>query len=402
MEKALIRRRTAPFILLAAGIWFLAGCAGSPSGMGPAALPAQAALEMSPAGEEPAAQPTAPLPAVSVFTLDEEGNAYPGPAAAAGGAQGYPGAGGSALPTPRTVVRQEAPPTITPQPTEPIPSPVPTQSAEAGPTRTPPPTFTPPALPQTGADDHFWLRRPIPEGGVVWTDKYYPYGSTRGRTLRTHHGVEFNVSYNTPILAAADGVVVFAGSDAEALVGPEPNFYGNVVVVEHDFTLGSQPIYTLYGHLNAVEVVVGQRVTTLARLGLSGATGVADGPHLHFEVRIGQNTYGSTRNPILWLWPFPDRGALIGRVVFPGGAPAFEAPVSIRRIDGGESTVFSTTTYADNSVRSDDVWGENFAFDDVPAGYYEVSVKADGKKYSQEVWVFSRRTAQVEIVLGEN
>ena len=92
--------------------------------------------------------------------------------------------------------------------TTPLPSPTnPPATETPAETNTPAPTFTPPSLPFTSAEEHFWFRRPVPEGTAVWTDKEYPYGSTKGGQLRTHHGVEFNVDYNTPILAAAAGTV---------------------------------------------------------------------------------------------------------------------------------------------------------------------------------------------------
>lgn len=291
-----------------------------------------------------------------------------------------------------------APPaTATPPPTAPIPTATPAPTSTASPT--PLPTFTPPALPNTPAGEHYWLRRPVAEGGVVWTDKTYPYGSTRGGTLRPHHGVEFNVPYNTEILAAASGTVVVAGNDSETVYGETTNFYGNLVVVELDTWLNGQPVYTLYGHLNQVWVQPGQRVNVQDVLGLSGATGVADGPHMHFEVRVGANTYASTRNPLLWLYPFPDRGTVAGRVTWPSGALAEEAPISLRRVDGPTAAYYATTSYAGSSVNPDDSWGENFALDDVVAGYYEATIQVNGRKLSQEFWVFPYRTNFIEFVL---
>lgn len=265
-------------------------------------------------------------------------------------------------------------------------------------TATPPPTFTPPALPYTSADEHFWLRRPVPEGGAVWTDKAYPYGSTRSGSLRPHHGVEFYVPAGTEILAAASGEVIVAGSDAETVYGPHPDFYGNLVIVELDSRYRGQPVYNLYAHLSEILVGVGQRVEAQELIALSGASGVADGPHLHFEVRVGQNTYDSTRNPLLWLYPFPEHGVVAGRVTWPNGSPAQEAPVTLRRVDAS-SKYHGTTSYAGESVNGDDQWGENFAFDDVKAGYYEVEVKAGDEKYTEEVWVFPYQTSFVEIEL---
>ena len=265
-------------------------------------------------------------------------------------------------------------------------------------TATPEPTFTPPALPNTSPNEHYWFRRPVAQGGTVWTDKHYPYGSTRGGQLRTHHGVEFNVPYNTEILSAASGVVRVAGSDAEAAYGPHTNFYGNLVVIEHDFQLNGQPIFTLYGHLNEVLVNTGQQVGAQEVIGLSGATGVADGPHMHFEVRLGANEYGRTYNPLLWLYPFPDRGTVAGRVLWPDGSEVEAAPVRLNRIDG-QAPYNATTTYADGTVNGDPGWNENFAIDDVYAGYYEVIVTVGSEKFKAETWVHPYQTSFVEIVL---
>jgi murein DD-endopeptidase MepM/ murein hydrolase activator NlpD len=265
-----------------------------------------------------------------------------------------------------------------------------------GPTPTAGPTFTPPPPPNDGPD-HLWFRRPVNEG-VTWTDKHYPYGSTRGGTLRPHHGVEFNVGYNTPIVAVAAGTVRVAGDDSTVAYGPHTNFYGNLVVIEHEYTAGGLPLFSLYAHLNEVLVSEGQQVATGAVIGLSGATGVADGPHVHLEVRVGANSYDNTRNPLLWLFPFPDRGVIAGRVVFASGEPAREAPVSIRRVDG-PNPYQGTTTYAGTSVNPDPHWQENFVIDDVTAGFYEVIVNTGDKPVKVETWVYPYKTSFVEIVL---
>jgi murein DD-endopeptidase MepM/ murein hydrolase activator NlpD len=265
---------------------------------------------------------------------------------------------------------------------------------------TAPPTFTPPPQPLRPGSldwDHYWLRRPVREG-VVWTDKYYPYGSTRGGALRPHHGVEFNVNYNTEILAAGPGTVRVAGDDRMTAYGPTTNFYGNVVVIEHDFLFEGRPVFTLYAHLSYLLVQVGQAVQAHDLIALSGASGVADGPHVHLEVRVGENSYGATRNPLLWLYPFPDRGVVAGRVTWPGGALVQEAPLSLRRLDA-TSPYAATTTYAGTTVNGDDNWRENFVFDDVVAGYYELTLNTGEKKVTAEFWVLPYQTAFVEIVL---
>ena len=99
----------------------------------------------------------------------------------------------------------------------------------------------------------------------------------------------------TNVYAAAPGIIVEAGADTHW--GPEFGFYGNLVIISHDIPEVGQPLYTLYGHLSQVSVEVGQRVEEGEKVGEVGATGVAIGSHLHFEVRLGENTYENTRNP---------------------------------------------------------------------------------------------------------
>lgn len=88
-----------------------------------------------------------------------------------------------------------------------------------------------------------------------------------------HSGLDFAAPVGTPVVAAAAGVVVQAGT-----AGP----YGRLVVVDHG---GGTSTY--YAHLSSSSVTAGDRVAGGQRLGAVGATGNATGPHLHFEVRVG-------------------------------------------------------------------------------------------------------------------
>ena len=301
----------------------------------------------------------------------------------------------------------ELPPTMSPTETpqeevlaaaQLMPSQTPPPTEE--PTATPQPTFTPPALPFTSTNEHYWLRRPIAEGGTVWTDKAYPYGGTRGGTLRPHHGVEFYVPSGTEVLAAASGIVRVAGPDDENLYGPHNDFYGNLVVIELDTQFLGQPVFNLYGHLSEIFVAEGQHVDSQEIIALSGASGVAAGAHLHFEVRVGQNDYGSTRNPLLWLYPFPEHGTVVGTVAWPSSELVQGATLYLRRVDAS-SKYAETTSYANDpdALNPDEGWQENFAFDDVEAGYYEIEVRRGTKKIKEEFWVYPYRTSFVEITL---
>ena len=101
-----------------------------------------------------------------------------------------------------------------------------------------------------------------------------------------HTGIDLAAPVNSPVMAAADGVVIVASRDAWG--------YGNYVVISHGTGLS-----TLYGHLNLIQVATGQTVAQGARIGLEGSTGISTGPHVHFEVRVG----GTPVNPLPYLPP---------------------------------------------------------------------------------------------------
>jgi murein DD-endopeptidase MepM/ murein hydrolase activator NlpD len=95
---------------------------------------------------------------------------------------------------------------------------------------------------------------------------------------KMHRGIDFGAPIGTSVLAAKTGEVAHVGKDG---VGPGRS-YGNYVVIHH-----GDGLYTLYGHLNQVDVKEGQRVKTEQKIGEVGNTGRSTGPHLHFEVIEG-------------------------------------------------------------------------------------------------------------------
>lgn len=86
-----------------------------------------------------------------------------------------------------------------------------------------------------------------------------------------HTGVDIAAPRGTPVRAAEDGSVLYAGWYGG---------YGKLVVVDH-----GQGVSTLYGHLSVILVTAGQRVARNHLIGRVGSTGYSTGPHLHFEVR---------------------------------------------------------------------------------------------------------------------
>ncbi|MFI4953057.1 MAG: peptidoglycan DD-metalloendopeptidase family protein [Burkholderiales bacterium] len=106
-------------------------------------------------------------------------------------------------------------------------------------------------------------------------------------TWRAHKGVDFAAPIGTPVRAAADGKVHFAGRQ---------NGYGNVVILQH---AGANS--TAYAHLSrfAAGMKPGARVTQGSVIGYVGQTGWATGPHLHYEFRVNN----VQRNPMTMALP---------------------------------------------------------------------------------------------------
>jgi len=306
-------------------------------------------------------------------------------------------------PTPRPTVtpRFSPTPTDTPLPTAtatPLP---PTATATPLPTRPPGQTPTPAIEVITAtqnAEGHYWLDRPLPASASVSPSRYYPYGTTAKGQYLLHHGVDTVNPAGTPILAVADGVVVVAGDDLETVWGLGKDFYGNLVVIRLDRTYKDQPVFCLYGHLESVSVTEGQRVRAGDVMGGVGGTGIArGGMHLHFEVRVGENTYASTRNPALWLKPLEGRGTLVGRVVDAQGRLVPEQQLVLRKAGGG--TPITIYTYLDHGVNPDDDWGENFVVWDLDQGAYDLEIRVNKRAYSKFLVVREGQTTWVNIRL---
>lgn len=140
----------------------------------------------------------------------------------------------------------------------------------------------------------FGLQLSWPIAGGTLTQPFGPTTFTLepplGQYKHFHTGIDIAAAYGTPVMAAGDGLVV---SVRHTSVG-----YGNYVIV----ALGGG-YFTLYAHLAATQVVEGQRVLRGQPVGLEGATGLATGPHLHFELRYN----GAVIDPMAYLPALPPR-----------------------------------------------------------------------------------------------
>ncbi len=302
------------------------------------------------------------------------------------------------------VVQPNTPtPTETGTPTE-DPNITPTPTSRR--TRTPRPTKTPmpsPTLVPTNTPvtvvQHFILGRPVPPDALGLSPaRTYLYGSTAQNTQAVHHGEEFVNPAGTPILAVADGEVVTAGDDKEPLCGDTSDqvcgerldFYGKLVVVQLDQTYSGQPLFTMCGHMRRIDVQIGQHVSAGEPLGTVGASGVAEGPHCHFEVRVGINDYAHTRNPILWMRPLPGTGSVAGIVQDKSGKLLRSVNVFLYLDNDTQDYVQDTETYGRDdhpAVNPDDELHENWAFGDVKAGKYLLRVTIGSLSYLRHITV---------------
>ncbi len=136
------------------------------------------------------------------------------------------------------------------------------------------------AFAQERAEREARLQRPLfvmPTKGVFTSGFGYRWGVLHG-------GIDIANSIGTPIVAAADGVVIDAGPTAG---------YGAWVKLRH-----ADGTVTLYGHVNSWNVTIGQRVWAGDQIAQIGNRGNSTGPHCHFEVLLN----GTDRiDPAGWL-----------------------------------------------------------------------------------------------------
>jgi len=124
------------------------------------------------------------------------------------------------------------------------------------------------------------MQKAAPLGGFAQSRTYIYQGKEVDR--QTHLGFDLASLAHADVPAANRGKVVFAG---------DFGIYGQCIIIDHG--LGLQ---TIYGHLSQISVKPGDNVESGQIIGTTGATGMAGGDHLHFEMAIS----GQSVNPIEW------------------------------------------------------------------------------------------------------
>lgn len=221
--------------------------------------------------------------------------------------------------------------------------------------------------------DHFYFAAPIAAtypGDPIWD---YRYGGIYFGPDIIHSGIDLPAPRGAEVLSAGPGTVVWAGIGLYSGSKFELNDpYGLAVAIRHDFGYKDQPLYTVYAHLQEIDVIVGQWVNTGAVVGHVGSTGFTTGPHLHFEVRLGENDFWKTRNPELWISPPQGYGVLVGRVMSTYGERLDSKMIVLKNID--TEYQYSVKTYGPSTANSDSYYNENVVLGDLPAGVYELII----------------------------
>ena len=255
--------------------------------------------------------------------------------------------------------------------------------------------WRPPPLPvplSLHPDDHYWLARPLASDSRNYDIEWYQYGNepmiSETFPYRVHHGMDFPNSTGTPVFATSDGVVIWAGPLASSRSGV--SYYGNTVIIQHDWRWQNQNVFTLYAHTLELFVETGDHVEQGQLIAGVGASGEVSGPHLHLEIRVGANSYNSTRNPNLWLAPFEGWGTLAGRFVDSKGNLIHGALVTVRPVRPDTDIRIPTRrqrTYSPFAINPAEIWEENFVVADLPAGEYTLFLDTGGNLF--------RRTVQI-------
>lgn len=263
-----------------------------------------------------------------------------------------------------------------------LPSPTATTTAEAA--------WRPPAYPVPWAPspyDHFFFSRPIASRDIKLPLPDYRYGNVFFGD-HVHTGMDISSRMKKSVLAARDGKVIWSGYGLYrgGLRLDDP--YGISVVIKHDFGYQGEPLFTIYAHLDEATVEEGDLVMAGEQIGRVGNTGHTTGPHLHFEVRIGENDYFATRNPALWLAPPQGWGILAGRIESSYGRLLENTTVYVHsnidpEADQEEDQLWIGTSYTTNGITPDPFYQENFAIPDLPAGFYRVNIPYFGITFTR-------------------
>ena len=212
-----------------------------------------------------------------------------------------------------------------------------------------------------------------------------------------HRGLDFPNTIGTAAFAVANGVVIDMREDIRDGTYPaNSTAFGNFILIRHNALLNHYDqtsattayAYTIYAHLRRYSVIpdVGDTVTAGTHIADIDSTGNSSGHHLHFQVvlnpstdfeniTLDPNTLDSenrSRNPELWLAPYPGTGTAIGQISDSNGNPVGNLVVCGIQKQAPTTGYVSSRTYSLPWANPDDILHENFGTTDVRPGTYNL------------------------------
>lgn len=221
------------------------------------------------------------------------------------------------------------------------------------------------------SQDHFYFSSPLSMAFDHKVNIDYRYGYLYPEEDVVHTGMDIIGTRGEPVLATAEGKVIFIGYGLLNGGNDNKDPYGQAVMIKHSFSFNGYSIYSIYAHLDKITVAKGDWVNSGDKIGTIGMTGNTSGPHLHFEVRIENSDGDKVQNPELWLAPVIGNGVLAGRVETTYGSLMTTKTLWLKSLATGKTSTI--LTYAPKTRQVDDFYQENFVVGDLPVGEYEVS-----------------------------
>ena len=235
---------------------------------------------------------------------------------------------------------------------------------------------------------HFLFGRPLAANEPIWPVSDLRYGSGTNFSSRSgaHTGLDHLADYGTPIYALGSGEVIWEGYGIESNLGQD-NAYGIAVTIKHDTTVYDLSVYSIYAHLSVTHVVKGDRVKEGDLIGEIGLTGNTSGPHLHLEVRLGDDSSFVSRNPELYIRPLPGYGLLAAHLYNTDGSNLYGQEVILESL--ADHKTWTVPSYFSSSAIPDNLLKENLVVGDLPAGQYAVIIYYGGAELHHSVIIRS-------------
>jgi len=220
--------------------------------------------------------------------------------------------------------------------------------------------------------------------GRFW--QTYLYGEyTSGGESCGHTGIDFISKNSSGAVAPMD---VYAAEDGSVADAGRNNLAGNFINIDHG------GYYTCYQHLSSISVKEGDTVTAGQKIGVTGKTGVANGIHLHFGVKVNGTNTINARNPEKYLASLNNTGRLAGKFNYSIAYPsAASNATQVRNFTKPSSVSYTGNKFVYGSIypktSTQFLDNEDFFIGDITLGRYTMAISGLGQTMTQSVLITS-------------